>query len=393
MSSQQHLDVLKDFEEQIAQATDADKREKLIKEKELFIREHRVNIQHEELLSTLDELERAKTVDYSAPSKSEIDRIVKDNNDYMEAAKYPLLFINEDFNGVVPFYRKNIILIGARTGHGKSTTVANIVCTLMVQQKNDGKETKILILVNEEKPEDVYNRITCYMLGWKYVNHHEFTDEQRAIFNRMIPILAKQITVVADDFEGVRGTTTTIEGIQGVFDRILADGVRYDAILIDYYQKVTESKKNPSLDEYKVQRKFANMLDTYKNDLSAPIVLFAQLKNDSEEPFNIRIGGTKRVCDVATLTMEMKPDYENYRTQWIVHKSRFTSAMAERSDFYTGFEGGRFVPYDGEFLQKVSDRKHEKMIRNLDKKSGEDLKNKMEKKDGNNSETGGSEQA
>jgi hypothetical protein len=386
---------IKDFDEKLARIVELDKREKIIKEKELEIREHRVNHQHEQLVTTITEIQKAKTVDYSHVTAEYLAQMIKENDEYMEAAKNPLPFINGDFNGIVPFFKKNLILIGGKTGEGKSTTVANVVVRLLMSKVN-GKVPKILIIVNEEKPEDVYNRITCFLRGWKYSDHHEFTDEQRAEFKKMIPILAQAIVVVSDDFEGVRGTTTTIEGITGVFDDIIDNHKHFDAILFDYYQNVTSSKNEPMLDEFKVQRKLAHLLNNYKNKLPAPLVLFAQINPpqdpENPSPFSVRIKGTKMICDAATFIMEMIPERENLRTKWVVHKSRFTTAMTERPTFYSGFDKGRYVEYDAAWIAKVTKAANDRVHKTMDKAIGILRGEKKEDENGNNDQGSGSTQ-
>ena len=141
----------------------------------------------------------------------------------------------------------------AQSGEGKSTTVANIIASTIRQiSPVTGKVCRVLVITNEEKAEDVYNRITCFSHGWAYTEHHAFTDLQINTFENYIPILAKKITVIDDSFGSkpgcpVSGVTTSIEGIQAIFDNIIANQIHYDAILIDYYQHISTSKKTPEL--------------------------------------------------------------------------------------------------------------------------------------------------
>ena len=108
-----------------------------------------------------------------------ISELVASNDEYMQAAKNAMMFINEEFGKLVPYFRKNVILIGGDTGDGKSTTVANIIFqTISRVNPATGKAGKVLVLSNEEAPEDFYNRVTSIMKGWAYTNHDQFTDEQ-----------------------------------------------------------------------------------------------------------------------------------------------------------------------------------------------------------------------
>lgn len=350
--------------------------------KKAVIEENRITVQHARIEQSKKDLELIKNSTFGPLSNSEIDKLVKNNDEYIEGARHAMLFVNEEFRNVVPFFRKNLILIGGKTGEGKSTTVANIILET-IRQVNPltGKKRRVLVLSNEEKPEDVYNRVTCLIKGWSYVNHDKFTDEMVLTFRKYIPLLAKDglLTVIDNSYGGVMGMTTTIEGIKTIFDNLIRDGEYYDVIIIDYYQKINMSKEDPTMADWQVQAKLADMLDNYKNVYPAPIVVMAQVKPPGEDnsPFEHRIKGRKVITDPATLIMEMVAEREHLRTKWVVHKSRFTGSVG--ADFYTGFDQGRFVEYDNEFMAKVLKIKEDRQKAAFNKASGADLKERQEK--------------
>lgn len=368
-----------DFQKKIAEAAELDKRKKELLAKELTLKERKVELELEKLEKNDRELSTAQNTNYSGLSEGQIINIQKESREYIEAARNGILFINKAFNGKIPFFRKNLILIGGKTGEGKSTTIANIVATTMrTESPIAGRRCKVLVLTNEEKAEDVYNRITCFAKGWHYTNHDKFSDEQVQTFDKYIPILAKDgwLTVVDDNFGStdenqISGVTTSIEGIQAVFDGLIRDGVYYDAILIDYYQNVKFSKKNPYLNEWEVQAQFAAMLDKYKNIYPAPIVLMAQVSPPNEEntvPFKVRIEGRKSILNVATCSIEMIADRENKCTEWVIHKSRFNEYVGD--SFTTGYDKGRFVIHSDEFKKQVQAEKEIHAAREQDKQIG-----------------------
>lgn len=379
---------LDDLNAKFAQEIELDKRQKDLRAKELTLKEHKVNNELDRLNEVKQEMKLASETNFGTMNEDQIRLLQKESTEYIDAAKKCMVFINDSFLGVVPFFRKNLIFIGGKTGEGKSTTVANIIRETIRQKNTEtGKRRKALVLTNEEKSEDVYNRVTCLAKGWHYTNHDKFSEEQKNIFADTIPMLARDgmLTVVDNNYNGTFGTTTTLEGIEAIFENLIVNQIYYDVIVIDYYQNIKSSKKNPHMNEYEVQAKLANMLDRYKNIYPAPIVVMGQVKapdKDKETPFEYRIKGRKVILDPSTLAMEMVADRENLRTEWVVHKSRFTEAVGQ--SFYTGYDRGRFVPYDTEFLTKVNKIKEDRQMAMLNKQIG--IKNvfKKETTDGSN---------
>lgn len=324
------------------------------------------------------DLEIAKKSSYGALSKEEIENTVKDNDEYMGAAQHPLTFICSTFNNMIPFFRKNLILIGAQTGEGKSTAVANIAYSSLINKnKETGKTLRTLVITNEEKREDFYNRVTSLAKGWHYTNHSKFTPEQRKEFNKMIPILSNggRLTVIDDTHGGSHGVTTSIEGLETIFDSLIENKEYYDVVIIDYYQNIIHSKKNPSLTQYQVQERVSRALDKFKNLYPAPVVIMSQLKSsDGKEkiPFQFRIMGSKSIMVPATFASEMVIDRKNLRTKWVVHKSRYTEAIGK--DFWTGYDKGRFVEYTNSFAEKVQkmhmEREAYKLNQKIDESNG-----------------------
>lgn len=347
----------------LEEKADLDRKKESVLKKELDVKSRRLDNELARFAENDKASEIANTVGYGSMMPEEVARIIKDSEDYIDAARERMQFIDDEFNKFVPFFRQNIILIGSQTGEGKSTTVANIVRSLMGQTNpKTGQRRRVLVITNEERPADVYNRITCLVKGWSYVGHDKFTDEQRNTFSQYIEAYAKTklISVIYDDYAGAHGTTRTLEGVCRIFDDLIARKDYYDVVLIDYYQNISESRANPTLDQYKVQAAFAQRLDSYKNIYPAPIVLFAQLKPNSPEqniPFKVRIEGTKAIINVATLCMEIVPNREESTTEWKVIKNRFNGESVNQTHI-TGYSAGRYVSrHDPQFIERVSKMK------------------------------------
>lgn len=337
--------------------------------KEAIIKNRRASAALELIQQNDIDLDIAKSTNYGAHTPEQIEEIQKNNKDYMEAAKAAMIFIDPAFDGLVPFFRKNFILVGARTGEGKSTAVANIAFTTIKKYNPQTKKLRrVLVITNEERAEDFYNRVTSLANGWHYTNHSTFTKEQTDMFHKMIPILATggRLTVVDNNHNGSHGVTTSIEGIEAIFENLIANNEFYDVIIIDYYQNIITSKKYPHLSENDVQSRLSRMMDKYKNIYPAPIVMMAQINapdKDDKIPFQHRIKGRKIIMDPSTCVIEMVRNTKELYTKWIFHKSRFSEAIGQ--DLKTGYDKGRFVPYTTAFVEKVQKMAYEREARKI----------------------------
>jgi hypothetical protein len=253
------------------------------------------------------------------------ENLVKENDEYMELARTAPCFLNEGFLDKVPFFAKNLILIGAKSGQGKSTLVSNLAFLTVKQNK------KVLVITNEERVTDVFNRITCLIRGWRYANHSSFTEEQKETFSRNFKVLGQRVHVVADNFNGKGGTTTTLEGIRGILKKAHEGGEEYGAVLIDYYQNIKSSTEFIHLDEWKLLDKVGDVLEEYRLKLNFPIVLLAQLKpnTDEKEDVKYRIERSKSIYNRATCVIEIIANYDEGTSSFIIHKSRFNSAVGK----------------------------------------------------------------
>lgn len=377
MSDTKHID---DFQAMMEEEKDLEIRQTELRRKRMVLEEARLAVQMDKHLKTEEELIRAKSISYTVPTIEYLQKLQLDNEEYMEAAKHNMIFINKErFMDAIPYFRKNLIFIGAKTGEGKSTAVANIILsTVSGLNPTTGRPRRVLVCSNEEKAEDVYNRVTCLVKGWAYTNHDKFTAEQRQVLKDYMEIWMKLGLMVIDDgFGGVPGNTTTIEGARGIFENLMADPTKFDAVIWDYYQNVAYSKRDPMRNQYQVQEEFSNLCDQYKNLYPAPIVVVGQCKppDAQETPFEIRVKGSKSISVRATITMEMIADRKMRRTLWVVHKSRFTDAVGQ--SFYTGYDRGKFVPYTPEFQAKALAANERQDEQKWNKKAGQAMAENM----------------
>ena len=365
---------LEDFEDKLKKDIEMDERKKNVQQKSLILQEHRVERDLNILQQNKEELEKGKDISFSSLSQGYIDGLVESSNEYIEAAKKSMSFMNDTFRLVVPFFRKNLILVGADTGDGKSTAVANVIYSTITKiNPATGKPGRVLVLSNEEAPEDFYNRITALHLGLKYTNHREITDREKDQYASYIPIWCENSTlsIIGDTYEGISGWTTTLEGIERIFTSLLESDNPPDVVILDYYQNVKVSRNNTDLDQYKVQAMFAAFLDKMKLVYPGPIVVMAQMKRltgeDDTTPFNIRLKGSKEICDKATFIAEITPERTYLRSKWKVWKSRFNESVGET--YFVGYDRGKFVEYTEAFQKSVFSQ----VNKNLDRELKSDL--------------------
>ncbi len=374
MSDSKDLEALAELQRKAAEEEVYENLKHENSKKRAIIDSKRIETQLERLHEDEKDMELARNANYDALTEEQLREIQKNNDDYIEAARSPMYFIADVFNGVVPFFRKNLIFIGAKTGEGKSTAVANIIFNVQkLVNPETGKRRRSFVITNEERSEDVYNRITALQKGWAYTNHSKFSEEQARTFTRAIPYWAKDgvITVADNTFSGGHGVTTSLEGIASIFDNLIEKKIYYDVIVIDYYQNIIYSQKDQFMNENEVQARLARILDRYKNIYPAPIVLMGQMNAPDDQdriPWQLRIKGRKIIADAATHVMEMSANFEDHATEWQIWKSRFTESMGKI--FKTGFDKGKFVDYTPEFQAKVTAHKEAAQAREFNKTVG-----------------------
>lgn len=362
-------DVKDDLKQKLQEDLVFDQLKKDTDRKKLIIESQRTKQKLEELKKAQVEMELAKTLSFNGLTDPQIASIRSEMKDYFQAASKRHLFIDTGFNALVPFFKGNLVLVGAPTGKGKSTCMANIIYGLLTQEHlKDQKPPRILYISNEERPADLLNRVTCLFKGWAYVNHDQFSQEQVQEFDKWIDILSRGgLTVVDDNFGGMTGLTTSIEGMDMLLKKLTEDMSNpYDVVLIDYYQNVASSKVNSAMNEYECQAKFARQLNDFKNVYPAPIVLMCQIDPPSKEntPFTHRIKGRKLIKDFCMDHVEMIPNFEDRTTEFEFHKSRFTQSVGRRE--VRGFEKGKFVPYNADFQAKMNEIKERENFSSFD---------------------------
>ena len=327
------------------------------------IKEVRTNTQFNKIVENETKKQAMDAISLFSKPAEYYERLNQENAEYLENAALSPQFLTDDFSEIVPFFEKNLILIGAKSGEGKSTIAANIAYSTIQQNRH------CLMITNEEVDTDVFNRVTCLIKGWPYNNHKSFSKEQIKTFGDNYILLGKRLSVINDMSNGSGGTTTSIQGLKGILDKVIASDIKPGCIIIDYFQNINEDIDAIGEGEYFVLKKVASLLDKYRKYVGCPIVIMCQLKAESDEnsDFKFRIEHCKEIYTKATCALEVKADRDNRRTIFTVRKARFTNSLGK--DIYVGFSKGQYVKYDLAFKTKArldsDSKKHEGLTANV----------------------------
>lgn len=329
-------------------------------EKERAVKNFRVEKAYEKIKEAQDEIEKFKKLDVTQTKDSYLEKMDREHDLMLESFKKKLPLVVNSLTEKIPFSYPNVIFVGARTGSGKSTFAANVIHKLM----KEGKRS--LVISNEEMSLNVYNRIICLEKNWNLNAITRFSKDQHDELKRLRSVIYKsgRVNVIDNDFPDFKNATTTLEGIKFILNNLKEKYKKtgqadYDAIIIDYYQKINESKDNPGSEGWSVLSKVSEFIDSFYKEYPAPIMIMGQLKGDTEDggsDFEYRIKGGKSIHVIATVSLELAPDKGRKCTNVICHKNRW----GEDSDINIplGWDRGRFVEYTPEFQLKISTQRN-----------------------------------
>lgn len=255
-------------------------------------------------------------------SKESVLEVWKDINSYNKMLEEKNTLINDSMTKAFPFARENLYLFCAYTGSGKSTVAANIAYPLWIQKK------KVLYISNEEPKQDVLFRIAALHKGYSYNSwkRGKMPKDKQAECMKLIPDIMNYINV--KDLLWKDGLTTRLDGVQYLLEK--AKGKEYSCIVIDYFQLVKESGNDKGKSRYEVLNEFRLWLGRYIKHCETPVCLFVQLhsigKRGGVKDIDHRIKECPAVIEPASVIIEIAPNYDDYTSDFIVHKDRFDRA-------------------------------------------------------------------
>lgn len=276
--------------------------------------------------------------------------ISEENKKFLKSVSQRMPFINDIMSECICVAANTIYLIGAVTGGGKSTAVANIIYPILQQNK------KILVISNEERRNHVYVRVACRNLGLSFFKWTKnwLTVEQNEAISEEAERLEQFMTVIGTDYQKNPSFTCTPEGLEIVFNKYCDN---HDVILFDYFQNISRSTNNPDPNVWMHQEKFCYFINEFKNRFEGPIFILSQLwpankKNTID--FLERIKGRKMIGDVSPVHVEIRTNKEDFTSMFVVHKDRLWNS--DGLQIMMGFdrEASSYVPYTESFKQRAA---------------------------------------
>ena len=269
--------------------------------------------------------------------------VFKNIGAYNKMIKEKITFINADITACIPFTRENLYLMGAYSGHGKSTVAANVSYPLWKEKK------KSLIISNEEPKQDVLMRIACLELGYNF-NDYKKGRMPAAIQRELVvlfPDISKYVKIIDVNYKD--GFTTKVQCIKNALTKVQNED--FSCAMIDYFQLIKYDTTKPGASNYEVLDHLRVWMGRYIKNSNIPIVLFAQLHSSEKRGKSLdgRIKDCPTIIEPATVVIEVAPDFENQTTSFIIHKDRFGM---EGARIICDFHKGRFITHDPDALRE-----------------------------------------
>ncbi len=286
--------------------------------------------------------------------KDSIKEMYQSVKSYNQMLGEKITFVNKALTAAIPFTRENLYLMCGYSGNGKSTIAANISYPLW----KEGKKT--LVVSNEEPKQDIIYRIACLELGYNFNDYKKglMPKAQQLECMRLYPEICKFVKVVDVNFNN--GITSTLEGIKNILTQV--ESADYSAVMIDYFQQIKKSVKNPNRSSLDVLTDLRLWLGRYIRKSNIPVVLFAQLhslgKRNNQE-LDSRIKDCPSVYEPATVVVEIVPDFENKTTKFLIKKDRFGY---QGMKIECAFDKGKYIEITAEHMQKTQDAKIEALM-------------------------------
>ncbi len=281
------------------------------------------------------------------PSREEVlHATLLDRNRRLEANESQISFLNKAFD---PYFRlkMGLVLIGAKSGGGKSTTVAGIIAQYIRSTPAD--VTKALVISNEESSEDVLSRIVCILnsISWGRYRNDVLTNDEMKAFKETFEKVLDRVIVIPQDYGGL--SMTKMEDIIEVLEEVKKSERYLSMVLIDYLQTINESSEG--LEPWQISKNLGFYLKKYGIQSRIPVVLFVQLNPGSDQEFSQRVQNDRTIYNHAVAVIEAIPDVENCSTRFMFWKDRHNGFQGKNVTL--SFKEGRFLSKEDKENEEV----------------------------------------
>lgn len=245
-------------------------------------------------------------------------------------------FIHLDFDDGFAL-TQGLYLVGAKSGQGKSTTVANILATFVEQVPRK----RALVLTNEETSQVVYDRVSCVMLRKSFIKlmKSKLSPRDRQAVEEMSGKLIERLDVESGESNY---DMSCIEDVKGVLT-YAENNAEVGLIVLDYYQTVNQSRERPEQESFGVLKRLGYFLKDYGRRSTVPVVAMAQLNPSDKNPdFAQRVQNDRTIYNHCYAAIEVVPDFETGITKFVIHKDRYGQQQGREIEM--AYKDGAFVP-------------------------------------------------
>lgn len=249
-------------------------------------------------------------------------------------------FITPDFLPDM-YLAQGLTLLCGKPGTAKSTTGANVLAGFIKSVPN-----KIAVVAtNEEAADAIYERVACVMLRLNFIAYFlgKYGERER---RKVEELIEKEIAPRIEIVDKGAFDMACLEDVQSVFASA-ADDPNVGIGLLDYYQLVNYSRKDPGMASFEALKKLGLFFKELGETKTLPVVALAQLYETGADLAD-RIQNDKTVYNHAFRAIEVIPDPATLTTKFKVHKDRFSGHTGK--EVVMDFKGGAYEMQGGDAL-------------------------------------------
>lgn len=268
----------------------------------------------------------------SLPTKEDVLQALKKDRQFAkDCLESSIPFLDESFDDVIELER-GMTLIGAQTGHGKSTICANIIAHYIYSTPE--RDKKILVISGEENTDTVLSKVACILSGvdWKEFRVGMCSENDYYKVEWEIQNLVNRVVIISKKFNSFKASC--LEDVIVWLEKVKSSPLEWDLVIVDYLQSINESKSDrlKNAETWKITKAFGNYLNDYCEESQVPIVVFAQLKDAglrekqgsfTAAPLAERVQGDRQFANHAPVVIEVYFNRDKKESLFLFHKDRW----------------------------------------------------------------------